>query len=604
MQPKIPSSNSKTQMGEEEALAGSASQQESTEYIQSFLPNTTVSECEQLATALGNLPLALSHAVAYIIRTGDTIAQYLRSYQESGLQILAKQPQTTKTTATEVKSDEEEDGNFSYNQTILTTWQLSLAQIQQRSVKAEQCLMFCGYLYAEGITEEMLQKSLGVTLNDLNDLIIVLKNYSMIASAENGFKIHRPVQDVIRWKDQHADTDKTVDVWAERLKPLANTLFKLYPFQKQTTDYARAKQLQPHLEAVAEYLTPFVNPIIGKEDTAAIAQANLYAALGDLFSTVLGNPKKSMGYFEKSLEIRLATLGKAHPSMAVSYNNLGSAYSALGETKKAIGYYEQSLEIWLATLGRAHKYVAVSYNNLGLAYSALGETEKAIESYEESLKIRSATFGDAHPDVAVCYKNLGNAYNDSNDAKTAMDCFEKARNIFVTTFDDTHPRVAQTYNGMGNAHRILGNLQEAFSYHEKALTIRLSKYPEKHPEVAESYHDLGKDYLALKDRENALFNLEKAFSIYLEINPEHPKIAKVKTDLEAAQQLKPIVSQATHSSTMFGASALQASCKNNAEKDEKKADVLNVVNADTQLQQQEEQQLRITAKTSGCCVML
>ena len=49
-----------------------------------------------------------------------------------------------------------------------------------------------------------------------------------------------------------------------------------------------------------------------------------------------------------------------------------------GENDKAILYYEKSLKIKINTLGENHSSVADAYNNLGLVFNAKGENDKAI----------------------------------------------------------------------------------------------------------------------------------------------------------------------------------------------------------------------------------
>merc|ERR1712072_179531 len=67
-----------------------------------------------------------------------------------------------------------------------------------------------------------------------------------------------------------------------------------------------------------------------------------------------GNQDKAIEYFEKSLAIKLETLGSEHPSVASSYNNLGAVYETQGNYDKAIEFFEKSLAIKLKTLGSEH----------------------------------------------------------------------------------------------------------------------------------------------------------------------------------------------------------------------------------------------------------
>jgi len=59
-------------------------------------------------------------------------------------------------------------------------------------------------------------------------------------------------------------------------------------------------------------------------------------------------------------------LGGQHSSTATSYYNIGNAYYSLMEYSKALGYHEKSLKIKIATLGEHHSSVAFSYYNIYL----------------------------------------------------------------------------------------------------------------------------------------------------------------------------------------------------------------------------------------------
>ncbi|OJA03685.1 tetratricopeptide repeat protein, partial [Bathymodiolus thermophilus thioautotrophic gill symbiont] len=64
--------------------------------------------------------------------------------------------------------------------------------------------------------------------------------------------------------------------------------------------------------------------------------------------------KKAIEYFELALKSDLKTYGEDHPEVAISRNNLGTAWKSLGKYKKAIGYYELALVALEKTLGIEH----------------------------------------------------------------------------------------------------------------------------------------------------------------------------------------------------------------------------------------------------------
>ena len=59
-----------------------------------------------------------------------------------------------------------------------------------------------------------------------------------------------------------------------------------------------------------------------------------------------------------------ANNGEKHPDMAASYDNIGAVYEAKGDNDKALEYYNKSLAIRLNTLGENHADVATSYKSI------------------------------------------------------------------------------------------------------------------------------------------------------------------------------------------------------------------------------------------------
>jgi tetratricopeptide (TPR) repeat protein len=82
--------------------------------------------------------------------------------------------------------------------------------------------------------------------------------------------------------------------------------------------------------------------------------------------------------------------------VANSYHNIGIILKNKGEYDKALEYYEKSLAIKLKTLGGEHTDVAHSYNNIGLIWKNKGEYEKALEHYVLSSQIRFKKLGASH----------------------------------------------------------------------------------------------------------------------------------------------------------------------------------------------------------------
>ena len=83
-----------------------------------------------------------------------------------------------------------------------------------------------------------------------------------------------------------------------------------------------------------------------------------------------------------------------------------------GRYAEAEPLYQRSLAIWEKALGRDHPDVAVSLNNLAGLYLSQGRYADAEPLCQRSLAIREKALGRDHPSVATALNNLAWMYNN------------------------------------------------------------------------------------------------------------------------------------------------------------------------------------------------
>jgi tetratricopeptide (TPR) repeat protein len=228
---------------------------------------------------------------------------------------------------------------------------------------------------------------------------------------------------------------------------------------------------------------------------------------------------KALEYQEKSLAIRLKTLGVEHPDVAMSYNNIGILYRHKVEYDKALEFYEKSLEVRLKTFGGEHPTVALSYINIGDIYQNICEYDKALEYYEKSLMIHLKTYGGEHPDVAMSYNNIGEICQNKGYYDKALEYYEKSLVIHLKAYGDEHPDVAVSYNNIGEIYQNNGEYDKAIEYYEKSMAIRLKILGGEHPDIINMYDKIAECHDKLGNGSLALDN----FLLSAEIRKADPK---------------------------------------------------------------------------------
>jgi len=81
-------------------------------------------------------------------------------------------------------------------------------------------------------------------------------------------------------------------------------------------------------------------------------------------------------------------LGKDHPDVASSLNNLASLYQDQGRYAEAEPLYQRSLQISEIQLGKDHPDVATSLNNLAGLYQDQGRYSEATTLLTQGLNIQ------------------------------------------------------------------------------------------------------------------------------------------------------------------------------------------------------------------------
>jgi tetratricopeptide (TPR) repeat protein len=100
-------------------------------------------EAKRLATTLGHLPIAVEHAAAYLVETGQTVEEYLSRFIENAHQLLSEQPT-----------------DLDLPSLVSGTWAMSVTLL---NADAEYLFNLCSFFSPEPIAAELLlQPSTGI----------------------------------------------------------------------------------------------------------------------------------------------------------------------------------------------------------------------------------------------------------------------------------------------------------------------------------------------------------------------------------------------------------------------------------------------------------
>jgi tetratricopeptide (TPR) repeat protein len=148
-------------------------------------------------------------------------------------------------------------------------------------------------------------------------------------------------------------------------------------------------------EAPARRAVEIREAVLGAEHPAVAADLAALAAIVD----ALGRSDEALALYGRALAVFEATEG-ADYDLAVLHNNLGVIAANRGEPGAAEQHYRAALVLKERLLGREHPDVAVTLQNLGVLTGDRELVEEALQIFESSLDAE-------HPKVRDCRAVLG-----------------------------------------------------------------------------------------------------------------------------------------------------------------------------------------------------
>ena len=281
-------------MGEDEALA----------LLHTRVPfgEATRADAKALVHALERIPLAITHAAAYIKTRASTttIATYLDLFRESEanqVHLLSRKEWK------DIRRD------HSIRHAVIATWQISFQHIQATEPQAADLLALMSMFDKQGIPRWLLQ---GTTRQlDFDDALAPLLSFSFVRTevGEQALAMHRLVQlSMRRWLEAESELGRWV-------KESILALSAAFP----SGDYATWEQcrvLLPHLKEVASHETEDIEGLEKQAESALSAGWYLF---------LIGEYTAAERFCQSSLNIREKVLGLEHPHTLTSVSQLGRA---------------------------------------------------------------------------------------------------------------------------------------------------------------------------------------------------------------------------------------------------------------------------------------
>ena len=532
--------------------------EQSLDYLTRALNQPDLSSTEeqraQLAEELGHLPLALSHAAAYIRAQNGLLdcAGYLDRFRDRRRDLHRNFP--------------EDNLPEDYPWTVAATWAMSIEHANTLTPQglALPLIRLIGLLDSTGIpvlvlTSTRVRTHLAVSsspaskepvpVEDVRDVLAVLQRLHLISietghASENGawesetlVTTHRIVQRAIR---DHPATrtdqglavtagDALVSAWpdnvhatnyGQRLRDNAESLINhaehwlwepkiqdvLFLHGRSIGESGATKQAVRFWERMLRSCTERVGP--EHRDTLKIHSnlATWRAKSGDLTTA-----KKEL---ETLLITQRRTLGPRHIDTLANIGNLASLRAEMGDVDGAIADFRDLLRIQEEELGDDHIDVITTRINLATWRMGVGDTSESLVELESIIRAQSHTLGKDHERILATISNLASLRARLGDINGAIVSFQELLKEQERMLGSDHPNTLTTRSNIASWRAEKGDLEQAINEFRELLQDRQRILGFDHPDTLITRNNLATWRAEAGDLTGSIADLTSLFESY------------------------------------------------------------------------------------------
>jgi tetratricopeptide (TPR) repeat protein len=485
---------------------------ESVALLRDRVPGLPEADADQVADAVGDLPLALAQAAAYLTETRMPARQYAGLLGTRAAQLMG------------------EGRPPSYPRPLVAVTVLALDRLRGQDLAAGELAGVCAFLAPEPVPPDWFPAAAaalspvlaGSAVDPLawRQVLAALGRSALARVDATGLVMHRLTQAIIRGSlppgqaavsrdlaeailaassPGDTDTPGTWPAWA-RLLP---HLLALEPGATSHPDLRRLAL------GAARYLI-VRGDASGGHDLASRLYAQWPDSLGpdhpDTLSAGhhLGHALRQMGRYPEARQLsedilarKRRVLGEDHPDTLASANGLAVSMRALGEHQAARELDEDTLARKRRVLGEDHPSALISANNLAEDLSKLGAHQAARELDEDTLARKRRVLGEDHPSALMSAKNLAEDLRDLGAHQAARELDEDTLVRYRRVLGEDHPDTLTSASNLANDLRALGEVQAARDLDQDTLDRKRRVLGEDHPSTLTSANNLAADLRAL-----------------------------------------------------------------------------------------------------------
>jgi MinD-like ATPase involved in chromosome partitioning or flagellar assembly len=462
---------------------------ESVELISRRVGALPAADADAVAERLGDLPLVVEQAAAWLATTAMPVRSYLELLDTRLSEVLAERPPP------------------GYPNSAAATWSLSLERLRRSRPAAARLLELCSFFSPEPIptwlfsTPRMVEDLAAVdrAVRDRmfqDSLIQDIGRYALVRvdPVINSIRVHRLVQQVIR-DAMSVEARAETRVQVQEILAAAGAARQGGPDDRE--NWSTFEELRPHLvpsgalesrdDAVRQlvidmtrYLSLSGDPA-GSEDLARRA-GERWAALfgGDLLTLRMrvqlanalraaGRDSESLAISEEVLPLLEALVGPDHPYRLEAAGGLAADLQWAGRYAEARGLTREIWARWREAFGDDYPRTLNAANNVALAERLHGDFREAARIDADTFRRRRETLGAKNYWTLYSAMNYGRDHRNLGDHQASRELLETTLGSCRTELGEDHPLTLLVAKSLTVTLRRMGHLSEASDLGEDTL---------------------------------------------------------------------------------------------------------------------------------------
>jgi hypothetical protein len=519
--------------------------EESVEHLRRWVPKLKESDAELVADALGDLPLAVEQAGAWLATTGMSAAEYAEQLKTQPARLLQL------------------SGMGNYPEPVAATYSLSFERLRKQSPAAARLLELCAFFAPEPISLSLLNSAEMIRallpyddrLTDRSVIGLLVQDISRYSLAKvepaSSIQVHRLIQVAIR--SQISSQQDREDI----IHQVHNILVGAQP-ASGTDDPATWNQwdmIWPHLGPSEAHNCDHDDPrqlMIDRVrylykrfelqqalETGSALEQQWIAKLGpDHRQTLylrfhIANVLRSLGRYQEAhdqdveiLARQRAVLPEGHPHPLQTAGSLAADLRGLGRFADALAMDRQTYEDTKNLFGPDHARTLAAANNLGVDLRLLGSSEEALRTDLDTLGRRNQVLGPGHPSSLHSASMLARDQRELGDYAGSVESLKIAYDALARMSDDLgedYPDTLRTAKNLAVSLRKMGRPGEAYELTKETSERYQRSFPDDDQDAIACRLNLACDLAALGRLNDALEVATEALGAYERtLGSDHP----------------------------------------------------------------------------------